>query len=64
MKFFENFNLFKKFCVKPLFNRDGSGISNEIILLENGKIIRDDNEFAKKLHSYFSDDKIFRHDRK
>ena len=50
--------------MKPLFNREASGIDNELILLEHDKIERDDNEFAKELHSYFSDDKPFRHDRK
>ena len=46
--------------MKPLFNREASGIDNELILLEHDKIERDDNEFAKDL----SDDKPFRHDRK
>ena len=40
--------------VKPLLNGKGSGVRNEIILLENGKILRDDNEAGKELHSYFN----------
>ena len=46
----------KKFwkVVKPLFNEKGSGVSNEVVLLENDKILRDDNEVAKESHSYFN----------
>ena len=40
--------------VKPLLNGKGSGVRNEIILLGNGKIFRDDNEAGKELHSYFN----------
>ena len=46
----------KKFwkVVKPLFNEKGSGVSNEVVLLEKDKILRDDNEVAKEFHSYFN----------
>lgn len=40
--------------MKPLLIGKGSGVRNEIILLENGKILRDDNEAGKELHSYFN----------
>ena len=40
--------------VKPLLKGKGSGVRNEIILLGNGKILRDDNEAGKELHSYFN----------
>ena len=60
-KFFENLNLSfvvgNKKCwkvVKPLFNEKGSGVSNEVVLLEKDKILRDDNEVAKEFHSYFN----------
>ena len=59
--FFENLNLSfvvdnKKFwkVVKSLFNEKGSGVSNEVVLLEKDKILRDDNEVAKEFHSYFN----------
>ena len=59
--FFENLNLSivtdnKKFwkVVKPLFNGKGSRVSNEIILLEKDRILRDGIEVAKELHSYFN----------
>ena len=29
-----------------------SGVSNEVVLLEKNKILRDDNEVAKEFHSY------------
>ena len=29
-----------------------SGVSNEFVLLEKNKILRDDNEVAKEFHSY------------
>ena len=46
----------KKFWeeVKPLFNEKGSGVSNKVVLLEKDKILRDVNEVAKELHSYFN----------
>ena len=46
----------KKFWeeVKPLFNEKGSGVSNKVVLLEKVKILRDVNEVAKELHSYFN----------
>ena len=46
----------KKFwkVVKPLCNEKGSGVSDEVALLEKDKILRDDIEVAKVLHSYFS----------
>ena len=60
-KFFENLNLpfvvdNKKFSklVKPLFNEKGGGVSNEVVLLEKDKILRDDNEVPKEFHSYFN----------
>ena len=40
--------------VKPLFDEKGSGVSNEVVLLEKDKILRDDNEVAKEFHSYFN----------
>ena len=40
--------------LKLLFNGKGSGINNEIILLEENKILRDDIEVAKELHFYFN----------
>ena len=40
--------------MKPLFNEKGSGFSNEIVLLEKDEILRDYNEVAKELHSYFN----------
>ena len=49
-KFFENLNLSfvienKKIwkVVKPLLNEKRSGVSNEVVLLEKEKILRDDN---------------------
>ena len=60
-KFFENLNLSfvadsKKFSklVKPLFNEKGVGVSNEVVLLEKDKILRDNNEVPKEFHSYFN----------
>ena len=60
-KFFENLNLSfvvdnKKFSklVKPLFNEKGGGVSNEVVLLEKDKILRDNNEVPKEFHSYFN----------
>ena len=46
----------KKFwkVVKPLCNEKGSGVSDEVALLEKDKILKDDIEVAKVLHSYFS----------
>ena len=46
----------KKFwkVVKPLFNEKGSRVSNEVVMLEKDKILRDDNEAAKEFHSYFN----------
>ena len=38
--------------MKPLFNEKGRGVSNEVVLLEKDKILRDDNEVAKEFHSY------------
>ena len=40
--------------MKPLFNEKGSRVSNEVVLLEKYKILRDDNEVAKEFHSYFN----------
>ena len=40
--------------MKPLFNEEGSRVSNEVVLLEKDKILRDDNEVAKEFHSYFN----------
>ena len=40
--------------MKPLFNGKGSRVSNEIILLEKDRILRDGIEVAKELHSYFN----------
>ena len=40
--------------MKPLFNEKGSGVRNEVVLLEKDKILRDDNEVAKEFHSYFN----------
>ena len=40
--------------VKSLFNEKGSRVSNEAVLLEKDKILRDDNEVAKEFHSYFN----------
>ena len=60
-KFFENLNLSfvidnKKFwkAVKPLLNEKGSGVSNEVVLLDKENILRYDNEVPKKLHFYFN----------
>ena len=60
-KFFENLKLSfvvdnKKFSklVKPLFNEKGGGVSNEVVLLEKDKILRDDNEVPKEFHSCFN----------
>ena len=60
-KIFENLNLSflvdnKKISkvVKPLFNEKGSGFSNEVVLLEKDKILRDDDEVTKEFHSYFN----------
>ena len=60
-KFFEHLNVSfvadnKKFwkVVKPLFHEKGSGVSDEVALLEKDKIIIDENEVAKEHHSYFS----------
>ena len=36
------------------FNGKESGVSHEIILLKKDKVIRDKNEVAKELHSYFN----------
>ena len=54
--FFEAFNLSfavdnKKFwkIVKPLLNEKRSGFSNEVVLLEKDKILRDDNEVTKEV---------------
>ena len=46
----------KKFwkVVKPLFHEKGSGVSDEVALLEKDKIIGDENEVPKEHHSYFS----------
>ena len=46
----------KKFwkVVKPLFNEKGNVVSNEVVLLEKDKILRDHNEVAKEFHSYFN----------
>ena len=59
-KFFENLNLSlvvdnKKFwkVVKPLFNEKGSGVSNEAVLLEKDKILRDDSKVAKGIALLF-----------
>ena len=40
--------------VKPLFNEEGSEVSNEAVLLEKDKILRDDNEVTKEFHCYFN----------
>ena len=40
--------------VKLLFNEKGSRVSNEVVLFEKDKILRDDNEVTKEFHSYFS----------
>ena len=40
--------------MKLLFNEKGSAVSNEVVLLEKDKILRDDNEVAKEFHSYFN----------
>ena len=40
--------------VKLLFNEKGSGVNNEVVLLEKDKIVRDDNEVTKELHCYFN----------
>ena len=40
--------------MKPSFNEKVSGVNNEVILLEKDKILKDDNEVAKELHSYFN----------
>ena len=40
--------------VKPLFDRNRSGVSNVFVLLQKDSILRDDNEVAKELHSYFN----------
>ena len=60
-RFLENLNLSfvvdnKKFwkVVKALFNEKGSGVSNKVVLLEMGKILRDDNVVAKDFYSYFN----------
>ena len=46
----------KKFwkVVKPLFNEKGNEVSDEVVLLEKNKILRDDNEVTKEFHSYFN----------
>ena len=46
----------KKFwkVAKPLFNEKGSEVSNEVVLLEKDKILRDDNEVSKEFHSCFN----------
>ena len=60
-KIFEDLNLpfvaDNKKCpkvVKPLFDRNGSGVTNVFVLLQKDSILRDDNEVAKELHSYFN----------
>ena len=60
-RFLENLNLSfvvdnKKLwkVVKPLFIEKGSGVSNKVVLLEKGKILRDDNVVAKYFYSYFN----------
>ena len=40
--------------MKPLFNEKRSRVSNEVVMLEKDKILRDDNEVAKEFHSYFN----------
>ena len=40
--------------VKPLFDQNGSGVTNVFVLLQKDSILRDDNEVAKELHSYFN----------
>ena len=40
--------------MKPLFNEKGSGVNNEVVLLEKDKYLKDDNEVAEELHSYFN----------
>ena len=59
--FFENLNLSfvvdnKKFwkVVKPLFNEKVSAVSNEVVLLEKDKILKDEIEVAKEFYSYFN----------
>ena len=58
-RFFENLNLSfvvdnKKVwkVVKPLFNEKGSGVINEVVLLEKDKILKDEIEVAKEFHSF------------
>ena len=40
--------------MKALFNEKERGVSNEVVLQEKDKILRDDNEVAKEYHSYFN----------
>ena len=39
--------------MKPLFNEKGSGVSNEAVLLEKDKILRDDSKVAKGIALLF-----------
>ena len=39
---------------KPLFNEKGSEVSNEVVLQEKDKILRDDNEVSKEFHFCFN----------
>ena len=38
--------------MKPLFNEKGSGVINEVVLLEKDKILKDEIEVAKEFHSF------------
>ena len=40
--------------VVKLFNEKGSGVNNEVVLLEKDKIEGDDNQVTKELHCYFN----------
>ena len=40
--------------MKPLFNEKRSRVSNEVVMPEKDKILRDDNEVAKEFHSCFN----------
>ena len=40
--------------MKPLLNEKGSGVSNEVVLLEKEQVLRDDNKVAKEFHSCFN----------
>ena len=40
--------------MKPLFDEKGSGFSNEVVLLEKDKILKDGIDVAREFHSYLN----------